>query len=48
MEGEPNDDMGIEDCAAVYPTSDPMKAWNDVPCSHPLKWICEKEIDKTL
>ncbi|XP_053365827.1 C-type lectin domain family 4 member G-like [Clarias gariepinus] len=48
MEGEPNDEMSIEDCAAVYPTNNPMKAWNDAPCSHPLKWICEKEIDKTL
>lgn len=48
MDGEPNDDLTIEDCAAVYPTNNPMKAWNDAPCSHPLKWICEKEIDKTL
>ncbi|XP_072546303.1 uncharacterized protein [Salminus brasiliensis] len=47
MDGEPNDDMGIEDCAAVYPTNYPMKSWNDVPCSHPLKWICEKEIIQT-
>ncbi|XP_007257419.2 hepatic lectin [Astyanax mexicanus] len=46
MDGEPNDDMGIEDCAAVYPTINPMQSWNDVPCSHPLKWICEKEIMK--
>ncbi|KAI4892284.1 hypothetical protein NFI96_012002 [Prochilodus magdalenae] len=46
MEGEPNDDLGIEDCAAVYPTTNPMKSWNDVPCAHPLKWICEKEITK--
>ncbi|KAK3563777.1 hypothetical protein QTP86_034498, partial [Hemibagrus guttatus] len=48
MDGEPNDDKSIEDCAAVYPSDNPMKAWNDVPCSHPLKWICEKEIDETL
>ncbi|KAK2843592.1 hypothetical protein Q7C36_011807 [Tachysurus vachellii] len=48
MDGEPNDDRSIEDCAAVYPTNKPMKAWNDAPCSHPLKWICEKELDKTL
>ncbi|KAI5102545.1 CD209 antigen [Silurus meridionalis] len=47
MDGEPNDDLGIEDCAAVYPTNNPMKSWNDAPCSHPLKWICEKEIDET-
>ncbi|XP_066504515.1 CD209 antigen-like protein D [Hoplias malabaricus] len=44
MDGEPNDDLGYEDCAAVYPTNNPLKSWNDVPCSHPLKWICEKEI----
>ncbi|KAF4084260.1 hypothetical protein AMELA_G00126510 [Ameiurus melas] len=48
MDGEPNDEMSIEDCAAVYPTNNPMMAWNDAPCSHPQKWICEKEIDKTL
>ncbi|KAG7328483.1 hypothetical protein KOW79_008427 [Hemibagrus wyckioides] len=48
MDGEPNDDRSIEDCAAVYPTANPMKAWNDAPCSHPLRWICEKEMDKTL
>ncbi|XP_036448857.1 C-type lectin domain family 4 member E-like [Colossoma macropomum] len=47
MDGEPNDEYGIEDCAAVYPTNNPMKSWNDVPCAHPLKWICEKEITKT-
>ncbi|KAG7328484.1 hypothetical protein KOW79_008428 [Hemibagrus wyckioides] len=48
MDGEPNDDKSIEDCAAVYPSDNPLKAWNDVPCSHPLKWICEKQIDETL
>ncbi|XP_034164115.1 C-type lectin domain family 10 member A-like isoform X2 [Pangasianodon hypophthalmus] len=48
MDGEPNDERGIEDCAAVYSTNNPMKAWNDAPCSHPLKWICEKEINKTF
>ncbi|XP_072313468.1 uncharacterized protein [Eucyclogobius newberryi] len=41
--GEPNN-SGNEDCAAVYPTpkKNPFKSWNDAPCSHMLKWICEK------
>ncbi|XP_062863177.1 C-type lectin domain family 4 member E-like [Trichomycterus rosablanca] len=46
-DGEPNDEFSIEDCAAVYPFRNPLKAWNDAPCSHPLKWICEKPIDET-
>ncbi|XP_062342207.1 C-type lectin domain family 10 member A-like [Osmerus eperlanus] len=41
MDGEPNDADGAEDCAATYPTRNPQKAWNDIPCSHRLKWICE-------
>uniref|UniRef100_A0AAY4CA43 C-type lectin domain-containing protein n=1 Tax=Denticeps clupeoides TaxID=299321 RepID=A0AAY4CA43_9TELE len=40
-EGEPNDFYSAEDCAATYPTSKPLEAWNDAPCNHPLKWICE-------
>lgn len=39
--GEPNN-QGNEDCAAVYPINNPFKSWNDAPCSHDLKWICEK------
>lgn len=41
--GEPNN-SGDEDCAAVYPAPDknPFKSWNDAPCRHHLKWICEK------
>lgn len=41
--GEPNN-QGNEDCAAVYPApnKNPFKSWNDAPCSHHLKWICEK------
>ncbi|XP_030625584.1 C-type lectin domain family 4 member E isoform X2 [Chanos chanos] len=46
MPGEPNDDLGIEDCAAIYPAGNLRKSWNDVPCSHPLKWICEKPQEK--
>lgn len=41
MNGEPNDADGGEDCAATYPTRNPSQSWNDVPCSHPLRWICE-------
>ncbi|KAI5618871.1 CD209 antigen [Silurus asotus] len=48
MDGEPNDDKAMEDCAGVYPTNNPMKSWNDAPCSYPQKWICEMEIDNTL
>ncbi|XP_062398280.1 CD209 antigen-like protein C isoform X2 [Sardina pilchardus] len=43
MDGEPNDDYGYEDCTASYPTVNILKSWNDAPCRHPLKWICEKE-----
>ncbi|XP_026209426.1 CD209 antigen-like [Anabas testudineus] len=39
-DGEPNN-MGKEDCAATYPRGNPFKAWNDAPCNHHLKWICE-------
>ncbi|XP_041957302.1 C-type lectin domain family 4 member G-like isoform X2 [Alosa sapidissima] len=43
-DGEPNDyDLFAEDCVATYPTDDTLKSWNDVPCIHPLGWICEKE-----
>lgn len=42
MDGEPNDDYGYEDCTATYPTVNILKSWNDAPCRHPLKWICEK------
>lgn len=38
--GEPNN-QGNEDCAATYRRSNPFFAWNDAPCSHGLKWICE-------
>ncbi|XP_047677059.1 hepatic lectin-like [Tachysurus fulvidraco] len=48
MDGEPNDDKAREDCAVVYSRGNPMKTWNDLPCSLKQKWICEKEIDKTL
>ncbi|KAM6912269.1 uncharacterized protein FYW49_010784 [Xenentodon cancila] len=41
-DGEPNN-QNNEDCAAVYPRSNPFKAWNDAPCNHNLKWICEKQ-----
>ncbi|XP_038585553.1 uncharacterized protein LOC119910830 [Micropterus salmoides] len=39
-DGEPNN-QGNEDCAATYPKINPFKAWNDAPCNHELKWICE-------
>ncbi|XP_054469288.1 CD209 antigen-like [Anoplopoma fimbria] len=37
---EPNN-QGNEDCAAAYPRSNPFKSWNDAPCNHDLKWICQ-------
>nr|XP_046220512.1 C-type lectin domain family 4 member K-like [Oncorhynchus gorbuscha] len=46
-DGEPNDDMNNEDCAAIYSKNHPkaswdaMKTWNDAPCRYALKWICE-------
>ncbi|KAM6917746.1 uncharacterized protein PEZ65_013511 [Lycodopsis pacificus] len=39
--GEPNN-QGNEDCAAMYPRSNPFQAWNDAPCRHELKWICQR------
>uniref|UniRef100_A0A3B5LLD4 C-type lectin domain-containing protein n=1 Tax=Xiphophorus couchianus TaxID=32473 RepID=A0A3B5LLD4_9TELE len=38
--GEPNN-LNNEDCAAVYPKSNPFMSWNDAPCNYNLKWICE-------
>uniref|UniRef100_A0A3B3X516 C-type lectin domain-containing protein n=1 Tax=Poecilia mexicana TaxID=48701 RepID=A0A3B3X516_9TELE len=38
--GEPNNSNN-EDCAAVYPNSNPFMSWNDAPCNYNLKWICE-------
>ncbi|XP_071183661.1 asialoglycoprotein receptor 1-like isoform X1 [Salvelinus alpinus] len=40
-DGEPNDDKKAEDCAAIYSKTHPRKTWNDAPCTHALKWICE-------
>ncbi|XP_063765578.1 CD209 antigen-like [Eleginops maclovinus] len=39
-DGEPNDQAN-EDCAATYPRKNPFKSWNDAPCNHILKWICQ-------
>uniref|UniRef100_A0A3Q2PSA7 C-type lectin domain-containing protein n=1 Tax=Fundulus heteroclitus TaxID=8078 RepID=A0A3Q2PSA7_FUNHE len=38
--GEPNN-QNNEDCAAVYPKSNPFLSWNDAPCNYNLKWVCE-------
>lgn len=40
-DGEPND-LGDEDCAALYAIENFFKAWNDAKCAFPMKWICEK------
>uniref|UniRef100_A0A8K9UXN7 C-type lectin domain-containing protein n=1 Tax=Oncorhynchus mykiss TaxID=8022 RepID=A0A8K9UXN7_ONCMY len=53
-DGEPNDDMNNEDCAAIYSknhpkaTWDAMKTWNDAPCRYALKWICEMKAKKSI
>ncbi|KAL4613163.1 C-type lectin domain family 4 member G-like isoform X1 [Arapaima gigas] len=41
MDGEPNDQFSVEDCAATYPKVNALKAWNDAPCGTQLYWICE-------
>lgn len=41
-DGEPNNQYN-EDCAAVYPKTNPFKSWNDAPCNYNLKWICEMQ-----
>ncbi|XP_028252059.1 CD209 antigen-like protein E [Parambassis ranga] len=40
-DGEPNN-VGEEDCAALYARENFFKAWNDAKCAVPMKWICEK------
>ncbi|XP_060939359.1 CD209 antigen-like [Limanda limanda] len=51
-DGEPNDgrsndgephDGNYENCGAMYPSDNPLKAWNDAPCNMYMKWICEME-----
>ncbi|KAL1023928.1 hypothetical protein UPYG_G00049160 [Umbra pygmaea] len=40
---EPNNYGGNEHCVQLYLIdSDPVKAWNDAPCSHDYQWICER------
>ncbi|XP_045572325.1 uncharacterized protein isoform X4 [Salmo salar] len=42
-DGEPNDADQGEDCAQLSKkVSDPLKSWNDVPCTTTLHWMCEK------
>ncbi|XP_056128122.1 CD209 antigen-like protein C [Rhinichthys klamathensis goyatoka] len=43
-EGEPNDDDGDEDCVEIMNacSSSNLNNWNDLPCSHKRKGICEK------
>ncbi|XP_010867500.4 CD209 antigen-like protein D isoform X2 [Esox lucius] len=44
--GEPNNLDEGEDCAVIYHDfTDPVKKWNDTPCTRKLNWICEKVID---
>ncbi|XP_056128118.1 CD209 antigen-like protein C [Rhinichthys klamathensis goyatoka] len=40
--GEPNSFHGTnEDCVELNPARDPLKNWNDLPCSEMRKWVCE-------
>ncbi|XP_052372853.1 CD209 antigen-like isoform X1 [Oncorhynchus keta] len=42
-DGEPNDANQAEDCAHLSKkASDPLKSWNDVPCTTNIHWMCEK------
>ncbi|XP_024264278.2 C-type lectin domain family 4 member E [Oncorhynchus tshawytscha] len=42
-DGEPNDANQGEDCAHLSKmASDPLKSWNDVPCTMNKHWMCEK------
>uniref|UniRef100_A0A3P8ZZ86 C-type lectin domain-containing protein n=1 Tax=Esox lucius TaxID=8010 RepID=A0A3P8ZZ86_ESOLU len=44
--GEPNNLGEGEDCAVIYHDfTDPVKKWNDTPCTRKRNWICEKVID---
>lgn len=40
-DGEPNNE-GNEDCAKVRVVENFFKAWNDLTCRTPQRWICEK------
>ncbi|XP_061096027.1 C-type lectin domain family 4 member E-like [Conger conger] len=46
LDGEPNDQYSREDCAGTYKKENPLKTWNDAPCSYPLKWICEMKMNE--
>uniref|UniRef100_A0A6Q2Z8W0 C-type lectin domain-containing protein n=1 Tax=Esox lucius TaxID=8010 RepID=A0A6Q2Z8W0_ESOLU len=41
-DGEPNNSGG-EDCAEIVTKAkNPLKSWNDIPCSKNINWVCEK------
>ncbi|CAB1326932.1 unnamed protein product [Coregonus sp. 'balchen'] len=42
-DGEPNNTNQDEDCAHLSKKeSDPLKSWNDIPCTTKIHWVCEK------
>ncbi|CAN9510153.1 unnamed protein product [Ophioblennius macclurei] len=38
--GGPNN---VEDCVEMYHRKPDVASWNDAPCGHRLRWLCEKE-----
>lgn len=42
-DGEPNN-AGDEDCAHNNAGKNPIKSWNDAPCSAKSFWVCEKAV----
>uniref|UniRef100_A0A3B4DCZ5 C-type lectin domain-containing protein n=1 Tax=Pygocentrus nattereri TaxID=42514 RepID=A0A3B4DCZ5_PYGNA len=42
--GEPNSNVGDEDCVATGEGSDPVGNWADYPCNHQFVWVCEKRV----
>ncbi|XP_027138869.1 CD209 antigen-like protein C isoform X2 [Larimichthys crocea] len=42
-DGEPNNDLGREDCTEIW-KFDSEKSWNDNNCAQEKYWICEKRL----
>uniref|UniRef100_A0A672QES8 C-type lectin domain-containing protein n=1 Tax=Sinocyclocheilus grahami TaxID=75366 RepID=A0A672QES8_SINGR len=46
VDGEPNDDNGMEDCTELRPAKSVLNNWNDLPCSLNRKGVCESSTPK--